>query len=1062
MKAKLFAYPLFCLIFYFTNHLNGQSASGVIAATRMIDWSQAGVQGGVPNRTTTCAALTSSAVATDINSAIANCPAGQVVLLGAGAYQISGGLNFINKSNVTLRGAGPTQTTLVFSSGNGCNGLGADICAINADNNYSGDPHNVATWTAGYAKNTASITLGAISLGAVNTLQVGSELILDQADDTSDPGDIYVCQTTGVCAMQAGDSGRPGRGQTQTVTVTSISGSGPWTIGISPGLYAPNWTAAKAPGAWWSSALPVTGVGIENLTVDHRNTTTQGAGIMFVNTANSWVKNVRSLNTSVHKHVWLFQSVHNTVRDSYFYGSNGTSESYGVDDGGESSDNLIENNIFQHVATGMIGEGAQGTVFGYNAAIDDYYISDPAWQQQDSYHHSNGDDFMLWEGNAGIGFASDDIHGTSFMLTAFRNRWSGRDPNGGGTKTESTQAVSLMAFNRYHNFVGNVLGTAGYHTNYEFAAPSAADAGNATTADQSVILLGYSGAEGMKDPVVNNDTLVKTTSLLWGNYDTVNNAARFVASEVPSGLPRYANPLPASQTLPPSFYLSTKPAFWNASAWPGIGPDVTGGDVASVGGHAYSNPAQACFSQTVYDTNAGGNIKAFDAAACYPSYGKQQASPVTITTSTLPSGTVSSAYSPVTLTAQGGTAPYVWTATGLPGGIMLSSSGQLSGTATSSGAFSAAITVTDSSSPVQTAQKTLSLTIVTAAAPQISSVNPGSATAGSPAVTLTVNGAGFASTAGVVWNGSPLATTMVNSAQLNAAVPGNMVTSPGTAKIAVNSAGLTSNSVNFSVVAGPSISSLVPSSVTAGGAAFSLTVNGAGFSSTTAVKWNGTALTTAFLGSTQMMASVPATLIGTAGTASLTATDNGVSSTPTSLAILGQPVITSLSPTSAGAGSAGFILTVNGNGYASGSAVWWNATPLATTFVSATQLQTSVSASQVATAGTASVTVSVAGITSAAATFTTNPAGSGPTITSLSPASMARRTTSFTLTLNGTGFVPGAQAYWNGIRLNTNFQNSTRLTAHVRSGMAATVGTAVILVTSGGASSNRVTFSITP
>lgn len=611
---------------------NAQPWVGLLNPVRAVDWSSAGAQ-SVPNRGTTCATLNPTATATDINAALAACPPGQVVALNAGTFQITGGLIFSNKSGVTLRGSGPLQTTLVFSSGGPCNGLGADVCVINADSNFSGDPHNLATWTRGYDKGAKTITLGALTLGDIKTLQVGSLMILDQADDASDPGkDIYECQTTNVCALQAGDSGRPGRGQTQAVTVTSISGSGPWTIGISPGLYAPNWSAAKTPGAWWSGALPVTGAGIENLTLDHRKTATLGGGVLFVNTTNSWVKNIRSLNTSVHKHVWLFQSVHNTVRDSYFYGSNGGSESYGVDDSGSGSDNLIENNIFQHVSTGMIGEGAQGSVFAYNFAIDNYYVSDPAWQQQDSYHHSNGDDFLLWEGNVGIGFAADDIHGTSFMLTAFRNRWSGRDPSGGGTKTESTQAVSLMAFNRYFNLVGNVLGTAGYHKSYEWAATSATDPGDSATGDLSVIVLGYSAAEGTRDttasPPLNNDPLVKTTLLRWGNWDTVSQMARFAESEIPSTLPLYANTVPASQTLPASFYVSTKPAFWGTGPWPGIGPDIAGGDVAGVGGHAYSSPALLCYNASSIDSGAGATIKAFDAAKCYANYGAQAGAPV--------------------------------------------------------------------------------------------------------------------------------------------------------------------------------------------------------------------------------------------------------------------------------------------------------------------------------------------------------------------------------------------------------------------------------------------------
>ena len=57
-------------------------------------------------------------------------------------------------------------------------------------------------------------------------------------------------------------------------------------------------------------------------------------------------------------------------------------------------------------------------------------------------------------------------------------------------------------------------------------------------------------------------------------------------------------------------------------------------------------------------------------------------------------------------------------------------------------------------------------------------------------------------------------------------------------------------------------------------------------------------------------------------------------------------------------GSAGFALTVNGNGFVSGSAVNWNGSARATTFVSSSQLSATILASDVASAGTALVTVS--------------------------------------------------------------------------------------------------------
>jgi dienelactone hydrolase len=56
-------------------------------------------------------------------------------------------------------------------------------------------------------------------------------------------------------------------------------------------------------------------------------------------------------------------------------------------------------------------------------------------------------------------------------------------------------------------------------------------------------------------------------------------------------------------------------------------------------------------------------------------------------------------------------------------------------------------------------------------------------------------------------------------------------------------------------------------------------------------------------------------------------------------------------------GGSAFALTVRGTGFVSGSVVNWNGSPLATTFVSASQLTASVPASDIAKASTASVTV---------------------------------------------------------------------------------------------------------
>jgi hypothetical protein len=67
------------------------------------------------------------------------------------------------------------------------------------------------------------------------------------------------------------------------------------------------------------------------------------------------------------------------------------------------------------------------------------------------------------------------------------------------------------------------------------------------------------------------------------------------------------------------------------------------------------------------------------------------------TTSPLPSGTAGTAYSQA-MTAQGGTPPYTWSATGLPSGLVIdATSGAISGTSTRAGSFSVTVSVLDSS-----------------------------------------------------------------------------------------------------------------------------------------------------------------------------------------------------------------------------------------------------------------------------------------------------------------------------------------------------------------------------
>ena len=568
--------------------------AGIIDPGRSVDWTNVGIPGGIPNRTTICTTLNPGATAAQINSAIAACNNG-VVFLNAGTYNLSTGIDFAGKSNVTLRGAGPDQTTLVFSGSVNCWGQNGDICIRNGDSSWTGAPAHSTTWTAGYSKGTTQITLGSTA-----GLSVGNVLILDQDNDTADTGGVYVCDTNNTCATDTSSaSSSPGRNlngvdrnQQQFVKVTAINGN---VITISPGLYMPNWRSSQNPGAWWASTQ-ATMDGVENLAMDHTLGGQKGGVFMF-NAYQCWVRNVKSLNAN-RDHVWLYQTARTVVRDSYFYGTqNAASQSYGVESF-MSSDNLVENNIFQHVTTPILEGNSSGSVFSYNYEIDMYYSLNPAWMILSNYAHDAGTGMNLYEGNAGTGYIQDNIHGSHNFATVFRNQFSGLEPG----KAQQTNPMILMTHSRYANIVGNVLGTSGYHTVYEDSSAT----GNNTAPDKSIYLLGYAGVEGQSGSMP-YDALVASTMLRWGNYDYATKQVHWTASEIPSG-----NAVPANQVLPASFYLSSKPNWWGTMPWPAIGPDVTGGQDAS--GHAYAIPAQVCYNNTTKDSSG---ILIFNADRCY-------------------------------------------------------------------------------------------------------------------------------------------------------------------------------------------------------------------------------------------------------------------------------------------------------------------------------------------------------------------------------------------------------------------------------------------------------------
>jgi hypothetical protein len=319
-----------------------------------------------------------------------------------------------------------------------------------------------------------------------------------------------------------------------------------------------------------------------------------------------------------------------------------------------------------------------------------------------------------------------------------------------------------------------------------------------------------------------------------------------------------------------------------------------------------------------------------------------------------------------------------------------------------------------------------------ASAPAVTGISPNSVPTGSAGFTLTVSGTNFVPGAIVQWTSTTsstssvsgttalrniafssgnsvvhanaqssttsLTTTFVSSTELQAAVPSSLAASDGSITIAVtnpdgSSSGSSSTGSTFSVGV-PTIASTFPTSVTAGSAGFALAVNGTNFASGASVLWGSTALTTTLVSSTQLMAAVPASLIATTGTVTLTVNDSaGTSSGATFTIVDSAPLISSLNTSS---GRIGSSVTINGSNFGSTQGtVTFNGTPATSvTYWSSTSIVAVVPSG----ATTGNIVVTVNNVASNGEPFTVLLT---PTITRLSTTSSAAGTS---VTLYGTNF----------------------------------------------------------
>jgi len=356
--------------------------------------------------------------------------------------------------------------------------------------------------------------------------------------------------------------------------------------------------------------------------------------------------------------------------------------------------------------------------------------------------------------------------------------------------------------------------------------------------------------------------------------------------------------------------------------------------------------------------------------------------------------------------------------------------------------------------------------------PQVTEIIPATAQVGDPSLTLTVTGSGFGKTSVVNWDHSPLSTTFVSPTNLTVHIPASMIAQSGTGTVSVTDTvpgSWPSKGLPFTIRnPKPSLMELSPGSAQAGGSGFTLAVTGSGFVAGARVFWNGAPLNTTYVSATQLKADVSAADLVVEGQVSVTVSNpipNAGKSAPLTFTVTSPPGLNSISPNMAKAGGSDFTLTVNGSGFASGAAVYWNGTPLETTYLSATQLTAAVPAGVIAVPGTVPVTVVIPGIgrgVSRALPFTIyNRTIPRPVLASLEPDTAVAGDAEFILIVNGSGFVSGSVVTWNGVARDTAFLSETKLAAVIPASAIASAGQVTVRVDNpGGGPSNTLVFTI--
>jgi len=647
------------LLFLFAIPVHAQYPwSGILSASRALDWSTAGIPGGIPVGTQSGSTITStgsdqtSAIQTAINTCSAAGSVGneKFVQLAAGTFTINGVLQV--KNFCYLNGAGGNQTIFSIHSTAGTSVIQLGTATSASGPNISGD----VSITSGTAAGSSSIVVSSASGVVAGTTYL-------RISELNDSSFVSIQGDFGTCNFCDGGFGYNGtRVRNQISLVTNVSGT---TLTISPPLML-GYTHTPLATPFTMTAQYA---GVENLQI-YSNNTGAGDNIHMGMCAYCFVSGVEG-NYTDGDHVTTDFAYHGMIVNSYF--SNAQLHTSGTYDSciairNSTTYTLVQNNILERLHLSVVAEwGGGGNVISYNYLFGNFDNYSYNFMSSDLNTHGAHPQLNLYEGNIGAALNFDSGWGSGSDLTTFRN-WSkgttllcnpqtvGRAvvvcspnyPTSGYYAFQENNAFLFGFLNSNLNQVGDVAGstqvaalclngsnpgatcgTGGLSaimpqidtvqaicgtspcgnvkpygeqsTDWAYGFGESNDAGDSSTANSNCSAVGTGN-----NPAGYCDSATPySTRFFHGEVNSVANTITWAAG--------------VTHSLPPSFYLSSKPAWMGSVPWPGIGPDITGGIAPN--GYAYANSAEYCYEHYMggsATTPGVGSPLAFNASTCYP------------------------------------------------------------------------------------------------------------------------------------------------------------------------------------------------------------------------------------------------------------------------------------------------------------------------------------------------------------------------------------------------------------------------------------------------------------